>query len=106
VLAAERILSETVAQWPSRGLEKNDAIYETPTIGLVINFVRYRLSAFIGLVCRQRGTCYARDPHNGWNQFTRILKRPLRWVRDRVRLILDARLDDVPAASDIYGPIL
>jgi hypothetical protein len=59
----------------SRGLEKNDAIYETPTIVLVINFVRRRLSAYIGLVRRQPRTCYASDPQNDWNEFARILKR-------------------------------
>jgi len=41
---------------------------------LVINFVRRRLSAFIGLVRRQRRAAYAADPQNGWNEFTRILK--------------------------------
>ena len=59
----------------SRGLEKIDAIYETPTIVLVINFVRRWLSAFFGLVRGQPGARYSADPQNGWNEFTRILKR-------------------------------
>jgi len=44
------------------GWKKLNAIYETPTIVLVINFVRRRLSASIGLVRRQRRASYAADP--------------------------------------------
>jgi len=115
------------------GWKRFNAIYETPTIVLVINFVRRRLSASIGLVRHQRRACYAADPQNDWNEFRGILKRHsrslevkkqevsarypkaerrmdatghARWVRNRVRLILDARPDDAPAASDICGPIL
>jgi hypothetical protein len=58
-----------------RGLEKNGAIYETPTIVLVTNFVCRWRSAFIGLVCCERRACYTADPQNGRNEFTRILKR-------------------------------
>src|ERR1700693_3291768 len=57
------------------GWKKFNAIYETPTIVLVIDFVRRWLSASIGLVRRQPRACYSADPPNDWNEFTRILMR-------------------------------
>jgi hypothetical protein len=57
------------------GRKKFNAIYETPTIVLVIDFVRRWLSASIGLVRRQRRARYSDDPQNDWNEFTRILMR-------------------------------